>query len=85
MRLEILTVAAALCLAVPAGAQWTTTCVRYTARNRTCSATYVAPPAPARRALARALAPAALEALADVETVDEQGSSTSTSRRSSGR
>jgi hypothetical protein len=70
MRLEILTVAAALCLAAPAHAQWTTTCVRYTARNRTCSATYVAPPAPARRT--PVTAPAASPVPVDIETFDEQ-------------
>ena len=70
MRLEILTVAAALGLAVPVGAQWTTTCVRYSTRIRTCSAKYVAPPAPARRTLAAAAAASPVPA--DVEMVDEQ-------------
>ncbi|MDQ6636025.1 MAG: hypothetical protein M3Z10_14835 [Gemmatimonadota bacterium] len=70
MRLEILTVAAALALAAPAGAQWATTCVRYTARIRTCSARYVAPPAPARRTLTTA--PSASHGPVDVETLDEQ-------------
>jgi hypothetical protein len=70
MRLEILTVAVALGLAAPAGAQWTTACVRYTARIRTCSARYVAPSAPVRRTITTA-APMS-HGLVDGETFDEQ-------------
>lgn len=71
MRLALQTVAAAMSLAASAGAQWTTTCVRYTARIRTCSATYVAPPAPARRT--PNAAPVASHVPADVDaTLDEQ-------------
>jgi hypothetical protein len=69
MRLQIMLLTA-VALAAPAGAQWTTTCVRYTARIRTCSARYVAAPAPAHRSLTPA--PQAARASIDVELLDEQ-------------
>jgi hypothetical protein len=47
-------------------------CIRYTTRIRTCSATYVAPPAPARRILTPASERA--RALIALETFDEQES-----------
>jgi hypothetical protein len=72
MRLEIMVVAIGLGLAAPAQAQWTSVCIRYTTRIRTCSATYVAPPAPARRMPAPASASA--RALIALETFDEQES-----------
>ena len=69
MRLELVIVAVALGLAAPARAQWTTVCVRYTARIRTCSATYVAPPVLPRQTVT----PATRSASAPVaERLDEQ-------------
>jgi hypothetical protein len=70
MRLENMIVVVALGIAAPAGAQWTTVCIRYTARIRSCSARYSAPPTPPRRTLTSA--PLRAIALIDVETLDEQ-------------
>ena len=70
MRFEIIIVAAALGVAAPAGAQWTTQCVRYTTRIRTCAAKYVAPPAPARRSITAA--PQLARTSTDVEFFYEQ-------------
>jgi hypothetical protein len=70
MRLEIMIVAVALGFAAPARAQWTTVCVRYTARIRTCSARYTAPPASAGKTLTAT--PLTMNTLIDLETLDVQ-------------
>jgi hypothetical protein len=72
MRHEMTILALTLGLAAPANAQWTTVCVRYTARIRSCSARYTAPPTPPRRTLTAT--PLTASTLIDVEALDEQAS-----------